>query len=97
MDDQKQAKDTELSNQSRWLVLVDQPELEERLLAVAGVKSVPITVKLSSFGVDTELNKYTSCKVKDLLEEVAALSGGIEPNRIKLKVVEETQTRRIDT
>ena len=97
MDDEKQAKDTELSNQSRWMLLIDQPELEERLLPVAGVKSVPITIKVSSFGADVELNRYTSYKVKDLLEEVAALSGGIESSRIKLKVVEDTQTRRIDT
>ena len=90
MDDEKQAKDTELSNQSRWLLLVDQPELEERLLAVSGVKSVPITIKVSSFGVDVELNKYTSYTVKDLLGEIAVLSGGIEANKIKLKVVEDT-------
>ena len=97
MEEEKQAKDTELSNQSRWMLLIDQQELEERLLPVAGVKSVPITIKVSSFGADVELNRYTSYKVKDLLEEVAALSGGIESTRIKLKVVEDTQTRRIDT
>ena len=45
------------------MLLVDQPELEERLLAVAGVKSVPITIKVSSFGTDVELNKYTNYTV----------------------------------
>ena len=51
---------------------------------------MPITIKVSSFGVDVELNKYTSYKVKDLLEEIAVFSGGIEANKIKLKVVEDT-------
>ena len=46
MADDKLAKDTDLSNQSVWMVTVDQPELETRLLKIAGKRSVPITMKL---------------------------------------------------
>ena len=95
MADEKEAKDTEFSNQSRWMLLVDQPELEARLLSVVGAQSVPITIKVSSFGTDVELNKYTNVTVLELLAQVASLSG-LEANKLKLKVVEETQTRRID-
>lgn len=64
-------------------------------MSVVGAKSVPITIKVSSFGTDVELSKYTNFTVLDLLEQVASLSG-LDANKIKLKVVEETQTRRID-
>ena len=64
-------------------------------MSVVGAKSVPITIKVSSFGMDVELSKYTNFTVLDLLEQVASLSG-LDANTIKLKVVEETQTRRID-
>ena len=56
---------------------------------------MPITIKVSSFGTDVELNKYTNVTVLELLAQVASLSG-LEANKLKLKVVEETQTRRID-
>ena len=55
MGDDKQAKDTSLSNQSVWMLFVDQPELEARLVPLAGKRSVPITMKLSNFGTEIEL------------------------------------------
>ena len=77
------------------MLIVDQPELEARLLSHAGPKSVPITMKLNSFGTVIELNKYTSFTVKELMEQVSSICG-LEASRIKLKSVEETQSRRID-
>ena len=78
------------------MLVVDQPEIMARLLSVVGAKSVPITLKLSSFGTDIELQKYTSMTVKDLMVEVSGLSG-LEVSKLRLKHVEETQTKRIDT
>ena len=65
-------------------------------MSIAGPKSVPITLKLSSFGTDIELQKYTNFTVKELLEEVSSISG-VEMSKLRLKVVEEMQTRRLDT
>ena len=64
-------------------------------MAVAGTKSLPITLKLSTFGTELELHKYTNQTVMELLDQVASISG-LDSNKIKLKVLEETQTRRID-
>ena len=69
------AKDTEFSNESTWMLLVDQPELEARLLPVVGKRSVPITMKLKSFGTEITLMHYTSFSVKDLVAQVSELSG----------------------
>ena len=56
---------------------------------------MPITMKLNSFGTEIELNKYTSFTVKELMEQVSSISG-LEAKKLKLKSVEETQSRRID-
>ena len=77
------------------MLLVDQPELEARLLPCAGKKSVPIQVKVSAFGTDVELSLYTSSSVKALVTQIAELAG-FEANKLKIKVVEETLTRRLD-
>lgn len=90
------AKDTEFSNQSTWMLLVDNEELEARLLPVAGKRSVPIQIKIQSFGSEIPIKHYTSFTVKDLLAQVSEISG-LQANKIKLKVVEEVLTRRIDT
>lgn len=52
-------------------------------------------MKLNKFGTDIELRHYTNLKVKDLVAEVSELSG-LPIDRLKLKVVEETQSFRID-
>ena len=55
MENDKQAKDTEFTNKSTWMILVDQPELEARLMSCVGSKSIPITMRLSCFGTDMEV------------------------------------------
>ena len=64
----KLAKDTFMTNLSTWMVLVDQPELEERLLPLVGTRSIPISLKLSSFGNEFELQMYTNSTLKSLLD-----------------------------
>ena len=64
-------------------------------MAVAGTKSLPITLKLSTFGTELELHKYTNQTVMELLDQISSISD-LDANKIKLKVLEETQTRRID-
>ena len=96
MVDDKLAKDTDFSNQSTWMVFVDMPELEARLLPCTGLLSVPIDMKVSSFGTDIELKRYTNSTIKELIDQVSELSG-LEVSKLKLRVVEETQSRRIDT
>ena len=91
----KLAKDTFMTNLSTWMVLVDQPELEERLLPLVGTRSIPISLKLSSFGNEFELQMYTNSTLNSLLDQAAALSGK-DVKSIKLKHVEEHQTRRLD-
>lgn len=96
LEGDKLAKDCGFQNQSTWMVLIDQPELEARLLPCAGVTSVPITVKLSAFGTDQEVNVYTNSTVQELIAKFASLSGKTSES-LKVKVIDETQTRRIDT
>lgn len=95
MEGDKLAANTDLSNQSTWMLLVDQPELEARLLPFTGKKSVPIKVKVSAFGTDVELSLYTSSTVKALVSQIAEIAG-FEANKLKIKVVEETLMRRLD-
>ena len=58
---------------------------------------MPITIKLQCFGNEIELFQYTNFKVKELVAQATSLSGLDDPQTLKLKVVEETRTRRIDT
>ena len=78
------------------MLLVDQPELEARLLPCVGDKSIPIALKVSCFGTDIELFRYSNSSVKDLMAEVAIIAG-LEPADLKLNVIEENRSRRIDT
>ena len=76
---------------------MDQPELEARLLPCVGDKSIPIALKVSCFGTDIELFRYSNSSVKDLMAEVASIAG-LEPADLKLNVIEEEmRSRRIDT
>lgn len=52
-------------------------------------------MKLQCFGNEVELKHYTNLKVKDLIAQVSELSG-LTIEKLKLKVVEQTQSYRID-
>ena len=52
MDGSLQAKDVGFTNQSTWILLLNQPELAARLVPCSGLTSVPIVLKLSAFGQD---------------------------------------------
>ena len=62
---------------------MDQPELEARLLPFVGERSIPIAFKVSCFGTDIDLYRYSNSSVKDLMAQVASIAG-LEPNDIKL-------------
>jgi len=78
------------------MILMNQPELESRLLPCTAINSVPIVAKLSAFGTDSELYLYTNISVQELMSKFASLTG-MAPESLKAKLVEETQTRRLDT
>ena len=76
IDEEKLAKDTpELTNLSTWMLIVDNPDLEAKLLPKVGSLSIPIMMKLSCFGTDIDIAKYTNSTAKDLIEQIMNLSG----------------------
>ena len=96
MDDSLQAKDTKFTNQSRWMLIVEDQALESRLLTNCGQKIVPIQLKISAIGHQQIWKRYTNTTVKELVEQLSNLVG-IEPKKLKLLAMQGKKSKRIDS
>ena len=98
MQPDAQAKDTELSHLSTWMLLMkdSQQEMIDRLLPRAGKKSYPVDIKVKIFGNELDMKLYSNMTVQEFLTNMAAV-GGIEVEKMKAKIIEETKAVRIDS
>ena len=68
----------------------------DRLLPRTGKKSYPVDIKVKIFGNELDLKLYSNMTVQEFLTNMAAV-GGIEVDKMKAKIIEETKVIRIDT
>ena len=95
MNDDKSARDNDMTHLSTWMVIVNQPNLSQSLAANSGKESLPISLKLNYAGNAIQRNVYTSMTVKELMQEASALSS-IEFAILKLEDVQDIRKTRLD-
>ena len=67
MDEEKTARDTDMTHLSTWMLIVDNQDLSDSLVPIAGQNSLPMTLKLHYGGKDVERHIYSNLTVKEFL------------------------------
>ena len=95
MDQTKTAKDVSLAHQATWMLIVDNPALVKSISPNAGENSLPMTLKVTHAGKDSQKHIYSNLTVKEFLVQMSELSG-IALEKLKAEHLEDYKTTRID-
>ena len=95
MDQTKTAKDVSLAHQATWMLIIDNPALVKSISPNAGENSLPMTLKVTHAGKDSQKHIYSNLTVKEFLVQMSELSG-IALEKLKAEHLEDYKTTRID-
>ena len=95
MDPTQQIKDTSITNLSTWMLTTEEG-LIPALAKFSKDDALPITVKVRFAAKEETRCIYSNMTVEDFMTSLESFSA-LESSQMKLRVVEETLTRRIDT
>ena len=68
MNEEKTARDTDMTHLSTWMLIIDNQALTDSLVPNAGQNSLPMTLKLHYGSKDVERHIYSNLTVKDFMQ-----------------------------
>ena len=77
------------------MLIVDNPALVKSISPNAGENSLPMTLKVTHAGKDSQKHIYSNLTVKEFLVQMSELSG-IALEKLKAEHLEDYKTTRID-
>ena len=63
LDDSKTARESDLTHTSTWMFILDKPDFAASLLPKVGKDSLPMILKLTHAGKDSEKHVYSNMTV----------------------------------
>lgn len=95
-DDAQLISDTPISHMSCWLLLIDEPDFAQTLQPLTTDDALPMEVRVRHQSNESTHRLYSNETLKSFMETISEQTG-VELPSLKLKLIEETLTRRMDT